>query len=67
MKNYFEDIQERIAFVEGYMLDISAKVDKFISGEESFTPDEANFWCDEFEEVHLEWEQLVIQRSMLFN
>ena len=67
MINCFEDIHERIAFIEGYMLDISAKVDKFISGEENFTQDEADFWCEEFEEVHSEWEQLVIKRSMLFN
>jgi hypothetical protein len=67
MENYFEDIQERIKFIEDYMLDISEKVGTFLSGEENYTPEEADFWCDEFDEVHLEWEKLVIQRSMLFN
>ena len=67
MESYFKDIHERIKFIEEYMLDISEKVEEFLSGTESFTPEEADFWCDEFDEVHLEWEKLIIQRSILFN
>jgi len=67
MENYFENIQEKIKMAEGYMRDISEKVDEFITGSTSFTQDEVDFWCDEFEEIHSEWEKLVIQRSMLLN
>ena len=67
MYNYFENIHERIAFIEEYMRDIKNMTEAFVSGEISYTPEEADFWCDEFDEINAEWEKLVIQRSVLFN